>query len=129
MDTPIEIREKNNLEQKTMIQKLLEFSLKQRLFIILSACIVAAAGVYSFQKLSIDVFPDPSPPLVQIFTEAEGMAPEEMENLISYPIESSMFGLPRVSNIRSVSSFGLSIVNVYFSEGTDIYWARQPLPK
>jgi cobalt-zinc-cadmium resistance protein CzcA len=108
-----------------MIQKLLEFSLKQRLFVILAACVVAAAGVYSFQNLSIDVFPDPSPPLVQVFTEAEGMAPEEMENLISYPIESSMFGLPRVSNIRSVSTFGLSIVNVYFSDGTDIYWARQ----
>jgi cobalt-zinc-cadmium resistance protein CzcA len=108
-----------------MIEKLLEFSLKQRVFILLAACLVAAAGVYSFRSLPIDVFPDPSPPLVQIFTEAEGMAPEEMENLISYPIESSMFGLPEVLNIRSVSTFGLSMVNVYFTPGTDIYWARQ----
>ena len=108
-----------------MIHKFLDFSLRQRIFILLAACIVAAAGIYSFQHLSIDVFPDPSPPLVQIFTEAEGMAPEEMENLVSYPIESSMFGVPQVHNIRSISTFGLSMVNVYFTERTDIYWARQ----
>ncbi|MCK4759145.1 MAG: efflux RND transporter permease subunit, partial [Candidatus Aminicenantes bacterium] len=71
------------------------------------------------------VFPDPSPPLVQVYTEAEGMAPEEIERLISYPIESSMFGLPQVKNIRSISTFSLSIVNVYFEDKTDIYWARQ----
>jgi len=108
-----------------MIQKLLEFSFKQRVFILLSACAIAGVGVYSYQNLAIDVFPDPSPPMVQIFTEVEGMAPEEMENLVSYPIESSMFGLPKVDNIRSASTFGLSIVYIYFSQGTDIYWARQ----
>ena len=108
-----------------MIPRIISFSLKQRLFIVLATAIVACLGFLSFQRLSIDVFPDPSPPLVQIYTEAEGMAPEEVERLISYPIESSMFGLPQVKNIRSFSTFALSIVNVYFEERTDIYWARQ----
>lgn len=108
-----------------MIAKILDFSLKQRLFIVLATIIVALLGFLAFQSLPIDVFPDPSPPLVQIYTEAQGMAPEEIERLISYPVESSMFGLPQVKNIRSFSSFALSIVNVYFEDNTDIYWARQ----
>ncbi len=108
-----------------MIEKIIGFSLKQRTFVVLAALAAAALGVIAYQSLAIDVFPDPSPPLVQIFTEAHGMAPEEVERLISYPLESAMFGLPRVRNIRSVSSYALSIVSVYFEDGTDIYWARQ----
>ena len=108
-----------------MIPRIISFFIKQRLFIVLATSIVAFLGFLSFQRLSIDVFPDPSPPLVQIYTEAEGMAPEEVERLISYPIESSMFGLPRVENIRSFSTFALSTVSVYFKDKTDIYWARQ----
>lgn len=108
-----------------MIQKLINFSLKQRLFIVLSTVILAFLGFFAFERLPIDVFPDPSPPLVQVYTEAHGMAPEEIERLISYPIESSMFGLPRVKTIRSFSTFALSVVNVYFEDNTDIYWARQ----
>ena len=108
-----------------MISKIIQFSLKQRLFIIISTLIVFILGVLAFQNLPIDVFPDPSPPLVQVYTEGHGMAPEEIERLISYPIESAMFGLPKVKNIRSMSTFALSIVNVYFEDGTDIYWARQ----
>ncbi|MCK4557774.1 MAG: efflux RND transporter permease subunit, partial [Candidatus Aminicenantes bacterium] len=108
-----------------MISKIINFSLKQRLFIVFATAIIALLGILAFQRLPIDVFPDPSPPLVQVYTEAEGMAPEEIERLISYPIESSMFGLPQVKNIRSISTFSLSIVNVYFEDKTDIYWARQ----
>lgn len=108
-----------------MIAKIIQFSLKQRLFIVLATFIVAFLGILSFQNLSIDVFPDPSPPLVQIYTEAHGMAPEEIERFVSYPIESAMFGLPKVENIRSFSTYALSIVNVYFKDKTDIYWARQ----
>ena len=108
-----------------MISKIIQFSLKQRLFIIMTTVIVAVLGLVAFQNLPIDVFPDPSPPLVQVYTEGHGMAPEEIERLISYPIESVMFGLPKIKNIRSVSTFALSIVNVYFEDGTDIYWARQ----
>ena len=108
-----------------MISRIINFSLKQRLFIVLATAIIALFGILAFQRLPIDVFPDPSPPLVQVYTEAEGMAPEEIERLISYPIESSMFGLPQVKNIRSISTFSLSIVNIYFEDKTDIYWARQ----
>ena len=108
-----------------MISRIISFSLKQRLFIVLATIIVACLGFLAFQRLPIDVFHDPSPPLVQIYTEAEGLAPEEVERLISYPIESSMFGLPQVKNIRSLSTFSMSIVNVYFEDKTDIYWARQ----
>ncbi len=108
-----------------MIQKLIHFSLKQKIFVILTTIILAVLGLLSLERLPIDVFPDPSPPLVQIYTEAHGMAPEEVERLISYPIESYMFGLPKVENIRSFSTFGLSIVNVYFQGKTDIFWARQ----
>ena len=107
-----------------MISRIIGFSLKQRLFIVLATVIIACLGYIAFQKLPIDVFPDPSPPLVQVYTEAEGMAPEEVERLVSYPVESSMFGLPRVKNIRSFSTFALSVVNVYFEDRTDIYWAR-----
>lgn len=108
-----------------MIEKIIQFSLKQRLFIVLATVLTAVLGYAAYRSLAIDVFPDPSPPLVQIYTEAHGMAPEEVERLISYPLESSMFGLPKVRNIRSVSSYALSIVNVYFEDKTDIYWARQ----
>jgi len=108
-----------------MISKIIHFSLKQRLFVIMSTAIVAVLGFVALRNLPIDVFPDPSPPLVQIYTEGHGMAPEEVERLISYPIESAMFGLPKVENIRSISSYALSIVNVYFEDRTDIYWARQ----
>ncbi|MBN1939226.1 MAG: efflux RND transporter permease subunit, partial [Candidatus Aminicenantes bacterium] len=109
----------------SMIEKIIAFSLRQRVFIVLAALAVSVLGVLAYRNLSIDVFPDPSPPLVQIYTEAHGMAPEEVERLISYPLESAMFGLPKVRNIRSVSSYALSIVSVYFEDGTDIYWARQ----
>ena len=95
------------------------------MFVVLAALLLGALGFIAYRGLAIDVFPDPSPPLVHVYTEAHGMAPEEVERLISYPLESAMFGLPRVRNIRSVSSYALSIVNVYFEEKTDVYWARQ----
>jgi cobalt-zinc-cadmium resistance protein CzcA len=108
-----------------MIQKIINFSLKQRLFIVMATVIVALLGLLAYQNLAIDVFPDPSPPLVQIYTEAHGMAPTEVERLVSYPVESSMYGLPQVKKIRSVSTYALSLVNIYFQDKTDIYWARQ----
>ena len=108
-----------------MIQRLIRFSIQQRHFVIAAALLIMVLGALSFRRLPIDVFPDPSPALVQIYTEGHGMAPEEVERLISYPIEAAMFGLPKVTNIRSASTFGLSTVNVYFEGDTDIYWARQ----
>ncbi len=73
----------------------------------------------------MDAFPDVTPALVQVFAETEGLAPEEVEKFVTYPIEAAMNGLPDLKEIRSVSNFGLSVVNIYFEDGTDIYFARQ----
>ena len=84
-----------------------------------------AAGYLSYKNLPVDAFPDVSPSLVQVFTTTEGLAPEEVEKYVTYPVEVTMNGLPNLKTIRSVSNFGLSVVNIYFEDGTDIYFARQ----
>jgi cobalt-zinc-cadmium resistance protein CzcA len=89
------------------------------------AVLIMVSGYYSYRQLPLDAFPDVSPNLVQIFTETEGLAPEEIEKYVTYPVETAMNGLPGVDKIRSVSNFGLSVVNVYFEDGMDIYFARQ----
>ncbi len=108
-----------------MIEKLIQVSLRNRLMMVVLAVLVAAAGVWSYQRLPVDAFPDVSPNLVQVFTVTQGLAPEEVERYVTYPVEASMAGLPGVEKIRSVSNFGLSVVNVYFDDGLDIYFARQ----
>jgi cobalt-zinc-cadmium resistance protein CzcA len=87
--------------------------------------LVAGAGTISYQSLPVDAFPDVTPVLVQVFTETEGLAAEEVEKYVTYPVEVAMNGLPRLKEIRSVSNFGLSVVNIYFEDGMDIYFARQ----
>lgn len=108
-----------------MIEKLIEYSLRNRLMILVMALLVMAAGWGSYERLPVDAFPDVSPNLVQVFTVTEGLAPEEVEAFVTYPVETSMLGLPGVEKIRSVSNFGLSVVNVYFEEGVDIYFSRR----
>lgn len=81
--------------------------------------------MYQFKRLAVDAFPDVTPSLVQVFVETEGLAPEEVEKYVTYPIEMAMKGLPSLKEVRSVSNFGLSVVNIYFKDGTDIYFARQ----
>lgn len=103
----------------------LEAILRQRLLICILAVGVLVAGLQSYRNLPVDAFPDVSPILVQVFTETEGLAPEEVERYVTYPIEVAMNGLPGLTTIRSVSNFGLSVVNVYFEDATDIYFARQ----
>ena len=110
-----------------MIGDAIRFLVRQRLLVVAVVVSIAIGGVVAYQNLIMDVFPDPSPALVQIFTEAHGLAPQEVEQLVSIPVEAAMFGLPKVERIRSTSTYGLSLVNVYFEEGTDIYWARQVL--
>jgi len=110
-----------------MIGSTIRTLVRQRFLVFAITFAVAALGIVAFRNLIIDVFPDPSPALVQIYTEAEGLAPQEVEQLVSIPVEAAMFGLPGVERIRSTSTYGLSLVNVYFEEGTDIYWARQVL--
>jgi heavy metal efflux system protein len=103
----------------------LEAILRQRLLICILAAGILAAGIQSYRNLPVDAFPDVSPTLVQVFTETEGLAPEEVERYVTYPIEVAMNGIPGLKTIRSVSNFGLSVVNVYFEDSTDIYFARQ----
>jgi len=107
------------------MEKLIHFALKNRLLMIALGVCVIAGGYYSYKQLPVDAFPDVSPALVQVFTETDGLAPQEVEKYVTYPIEVVMNGLPNLKNIRSVSNFGLSVVNVYFEDGTDIYFARQ----
>ncbi len=108
-----------------MIDKLVQFSLRNRLLMVVLAVLVMAGGYYSYLRLPVDAFPDVSPNLVQVFTLTEGLAPEEIEKYVTYPVEVAMTGLPGVEKIRSVSNFGLSVVNVYFEDGMDIYFTRQ----
>ncbi|MAN45739.1 MAG: CusA/CzcA family heavy metal efflux RND transporter [Hyphomonas sp.] len=96
-----------------------------RLLAAIAALTMTLGGLFAFRELPVDAFPDVTPSLVQVFTETEGLAPEEVERYVTYPIETAMSGLPRLKNMRSVSNFGLSVVNIYFEDGTDVYFARQ----
>ncbi|MFQ5432748.1 MAG: efflux RND transporter permease subunit, partial [Nitrospinota bacterium] len=107
------------------MEKLIHFALRNRLLILVLGVFVIAGGYYSYLRLPVDAFPDVTPALVQVFTETEGLAPEEVEKYVTYPVEVSMNGLPSLKEIRSVSNFGLSVINIYFEDGTDIYFARQ----
>jgi cobalt-zinc-cadmium resistance protein CzcA len=107
------------------MEKIIPFALRSRLLVLALGVLVVAAGWWTYERLPIDAFPDVSPSLVQVFTVTEGLAPEEVERYVTYPVETAMNGLPNLEQIRSVSNFGLSVVNVYFEEGTDVYFARQ----
>ena len=108
-----------------MIEKIIHSVLKNRGLVLLALLGVIGLGVYEYRQLDVEAFPDISPIMVPVFAEAEGMAPEEVEQLIAYPIESAMNGLPDVQLIKSTSAFGMAVVYVYFEDGTDIYFARQ----
>ena len=107
------------------MEHMIQFALRSRLLMVVLGALVLAAGYYSYRQLPVDAFPDVTPALVQVFTETEGLAPEEVERYVTYPVEVAMNGLPSLKEIRSVSNFGLSVINIYFEDGTDIYFARQ----
>jgi cobalt-zinc-cadmium resistance protein CzcA len=108
-----------------MFEHIIDFSIKQRWFVMLAAVAVSLLGMYSYQHLSIDAVPDITNVQVQINTEAEGYSPTEAEQRVTFPIETVMAGLPNLEYTRSVSRYGLSQVTVVFKDGTDIYFARQ----
>ncbi len=107
------------------MDRIIQLSLSNRSLMAVLGVLLAVAGYRSYVQLPVDAFPDVSPNLVQVFTETEGLAPEDVEQYVTYPIEAVMTGLPNLERIRSVSNFGLSVVNIYFEDGTDIYFARQ----
>src|ERR1044072_8308094 len=108
-----------------MINALIQFSISQKLIVILLVAIMAAAGAYSLINLPIDAVPDVTNVQVQGLTGAPSLAPLEIERQITFPVEVAMSGLPNVEEIRSVSKFGISNVTIVFSDSTDIYFARQ----
>ncbi|HEO1389031.1 TPA: efflux RND transporter permease subunit, partial [Legionella pneumophila] len=108
-----------------MLEKIIRFSLKHRWFVLLFTAVIAALGVYNFQRLPIDAVPDITNVQVQINTQASGYSPFEVEQRITFPIELAMSGLPSLDYTRSLSRYGLSQVTVVFKDGTNIYFARQ----
>jgi len=108
-----------------MIDRLIEIALKAKGLVIVAIVGVFAYGIYEYNRMPVDAFPDISPIMVPVFAEAHGMAPEEIERLITYPIESAMNGLPGVTEIKSTSAFGMAVIYVYFEDNVNIYFARQ----
>lgn len=108
-----------------MLQRILHFSLTQRFLVIIAALLLVGIGTVSWNSLTLDAVPDITPNQVQINTKTPGMAPAEVEKLVTFPIETVMGGVPGVTQVRSLSQYGLSQVTVTFRDDVDIYFARQ----
>ncbi len=108
-----------------MLDRIIDAVLQYRLIAILLALLILVCGGWAMTQLPVDAVPDVTNVQVQVMTTAPALGPEEVEQFITFPVETAMSGMPRVEEIRSVSQFGLSVVTIVFHEGTDIYWARQ----
>ena len=107
------------------MHRLIDFSLKNKFLVLMGTAVIIAAGVYSMLRLPIDAVPDVTPNQVLVLTQSPGLGPLEIERFITFPVETAMSGLPGITQIRSVSRFGLSSVYIYFDESYDIYFARR----
>src|SRR6476659_2993356 len=108
-----------------MTDNFIAFFYRERLLVVVVSVLITAGGILALSRLNVDAFPDVTPVQVEIDTEAQGLAPQEVEQLITFPIENVMNGIPGVVRVQSISKFGLSVVQVYFRDDVDIYFARQ----
>ena len=108
-----------------MFNRVVDWAVQNRLLVLIALAVLIATAAFQIPKLNLDAFPDVTNVQVAVNTEAPGLAAEEVEQLITYPIEAVMYALPDVEEVRSISKTGLSGVTVVFKEGTDIYFARQ----
>lgn len=108
-----------------MLNSIVDISLRYKVLVLVGFLLVVAFGVQAFRTVPVDAFPDVTPVQVNIYTESPGLAAEDVEKLLTFPVETAVAGLPGVEEIRSVSLFGLSYVSVYFKDNVDIYFARR----
>ena len=109
---------------RSVIERVIDASIRHRAIVIGATLAVAAAGTWAFATLKTDAFPDLTPNQVLVMTEAPGLSPVEVENQVTYPMEVAMLGLPRTTDVRSISKVGLSVVTVTFEDDVDLYFAR-----
>ena len=110
-----------------MLDKIIQFSIKNKFIILLFTLVLIAFGSYSIKQLPLDALPDVTNNQVQIITTAPTLASQEVEQLITYPLEQAVKTIPKVIELRSISRFGLSVVTVVFKDDVDIYWAREQI--
>ncbi len=108
-----------------MLNSIVDLSLRYKVLVLVGFLLVVVFGVQAFRAVPVDAFPDVTPIQVNVYTESPGLAAEDVEKLLTFPVETAMAGLPGVEEIRSVSLFGLSFVSVYFKDDVDIYFARR----
>ncbi|MGC9055695.1 MAG: efflux RND transporter permease subunit [Candidatus Saccharicenans sp.] len=108
-----------------MIDHLINFSLKERFFVIILSLLIISLGIFSFIKLPIDAFPDVTNIQVEILSSAPGYSPFEVEKFVTFPLETHLRGIPKLAQLRSISRFGLSVITAVFEDKTDIYFARE----
>ena len=107
-----------------MIARIIEGSVRNRLFVLLIAALVSLLGVWTLRHTAVDAIPDLSDVQVIVYTEFPGQAPQVIEDQVTYPLSTAMLSVPYAENVRGYSFFGFSMVYVIFEDGTDLYWAR-----
>ena len=108
-----------------MLNALIRFSLTQRMVVIAGTLLIAIVGVLSWRDIPLDAFPDISPTQVKVILKVPGMTAEEIEQSVTYPLETELLGIPRKTVLRSTTKYAITDITIDFEEGVDVYWARQ----